>query len=281
MSTPESAKIRIEDLVTMPRPAELAVSPEGTRAAFSLADTDLPRGEARVQVHVAPGTQGADDKGRGADPWTQGFDDAHTPAWSPDGRWLAFLSFRPQPHEDEDDDHREDGLRKLQVFAMPATGGEARRVSEAPEGVELFRWRADSSGVVALAVSPRPAAEKSWRRRREDNHDDPVVVHGEIPELEFWDFPIEGDPVRIFGGLRGVEDFDLSPNGGTIAYATSHTGRPEDAERVEVILRDLESGVVSQPPLPRLACRVSPLSRSRRMTSTRSASSGRPVWLVA
>ena len=34
MPTRESARIRIEDLVTLPRPSELAVSPDGRRIAF-------------------------------------------------------------------------------------------------------------------------------------------------------------------------------------------------------------------------------------------------------
>jgi dipeptidyl aminopeptidase/acylaminoacyl peptidase len=121
-------------------------------------------------------------------------------------------------------------------------GGEARRISELPEGVELFRWLPDSSGVVALAAAPRSAAERTWRRRRGDERDDPFVVEDEIPAWELWRIPLEGSPVRLLGGLRGLGDFDVSPDGKTLALETTHTGRAEDDLNSEIVLIELEGG---------------------------------------
>ncbi|HEX9208065.1 MAG TPA: S9 family peptidase [Steroidobacteraceae bacterium] len=68
------------------------------------------------------------------------------PAWSPDGRWLAFLSDRG------DDD------AVTQVWALPATGGEARALTNLPGGVEDFHWSPDSRRLAVIAQDPsRPA----------------------------------------------------------------------------------------------------------------------------
>jgi dipeptidyl aminopeptidase/acylaminoacyl peptidase len=205
--------------------------------------------------HAAPAARPCPSSGRGTpeapaagpDPFpvrqlTHGLSHIGSPAWSPDGRNLAFVTFRPQPHEDEEDDQREDGSDKDQVFLLPRSGGEARRLTEAPEGVEAFRWAADGSGVYFAGPAPRPAAERGWRRRRREAKEDAIVVHGDVPAWEFWFQPLDGHACRLHGGVKGVDDFDVSPDGNLLVYATNHTGRNEDSDRTEVIVRDLRDG---------------------------------------
>ncbi len=245
-------RVTARDLLGLVSPGDPAAAPGGERVAFTLAESDFGKSELRTRIHVAPAAGGAIPS---SEQWVRGLHDATAPLWSPDGSRLGFLAFRPQPHEDEEDDVREDGEDKQQVFALRASGGEAERLTEAPEGVEAWAFWPDGSGVVTLGPAPRPAAERGWRRRRRDNRDDPLVVDEEIPLLEIRFHPLE-DPDDGEGGdrderrrsrvllppCRGVVDFDVSPDGRLLAYATNHTGRPEDLDRCEVILRDLETG---------------------------------------
>src|SRR6202011_3108035 len=64
-------------------------------------------------------------------PYTGGPREDTHPRWSPDSAWLAFLSNR---------DHD-----KKQVWILPAAGGEARRLTQQPEGVQSFVWAPDST----------------------------------------------------------------------------------------------------------------------------------------
>src|SRR6056297_4114705 len=64
----------------------------------------------------------------------------YAPAWSPDGRSLAFLS-------------RRDGA--AQVYVLRAGGGDAMKVTAAEKGVRAFAWAPDSRRIAILA---RPAA---------------------------------------------------------------------------------------------------------------------------
>lgn len=57
-------------------------------------------------------------------------------AWSPDGRWVAFL-------------RTERGVD--QVYVMPAAGGSAQQISKIPGGVASFSWAPDSRSM-ALTV---------------------------------------------------------------------------------------------------------------------------------
>jgi dipeptidyl aminopeptidase/acylaminoacyl peptidase len=70
--------------------------------------------------------------------WRKG---VSSPAWSPEGDRLAFLA-------DVDD--------KSQIFVMPVNGGDAARVTNAPEGVEQFAWRPDGSAFAYVAVDEAP-----------------------------------------------------------------------------------------------------------------------------
>ncbi|MDQ7086937.1 MAG: hypothetical protein Q9Q13_03375 [Acidobacteriota bacterium] len=235
-------RVTARDLISLKVPGEPSLSPCGRRVAFIVGEVDWEKGEERWQIHLA------DLSGGGGIPvetrqLTRGLSDAGQPRWSPDGRHLAFVTFRPQPHEDEEDDAREDGGEKRQVFLLPAEGGEARRLTQAPEGVEICTWNHDGTAVVTLQQAPRPPAESSWRRQRREVHDDAVVAHAAIPTWEIWSHPLEGgESRRLLGGRRGVGEFDLSPDGRLLAYSTDHTGRPEDQDRAEVLLLDLERG---------------------------------------
>lgn len=233
-------RITPQDLIGLRLPGETAVSPDGTRVAFTLTTTEWGKGGLHTQIHLTPDA-GA-EPGPSDRKLTFGLDDAGRPEWSPDGKHLAFITFRPQPHEDEEDDQREDGTAKHQVFLLPVEGGEARRLTEAPEGVEDYVWWPDGSGVAWLGQAPRSTAEQGWRRHRRETKDDPIVVHADIPEWEIWFQPLEGKPHRLLGGIRGLSDFDISPDGKWLAYATNHTGRNEDNEKTEIILRELETG---------------------------------------
>jgi dipeptidyl aminopeptidase/acylaminoacyl peptidase len=134
-----------EDLARLAHVAEPVLSPDGARVVYSVTITnaeedkqqsDLWRvafdGTDRVQLTFTPKH----------DEWAS--------AWSPDGRWLAFLSDRG------DDD------AKSQVWAMPVGGGEARALTHLPGGVGDFAWSPDGKRMVVVASDPSrpPGAPK-------------------------------------------------------------------------------------------------------------------------
>jgi Tol biopolymer transport system component len=65
------------------------------------------------------------------------------PRWSPDGRYLAFLSAR--------------GDAPTQVWSLFRHGGEARRLTETAQSVESFEWSPDGSRLVLVLRDPKPS----------------------------------------------------------------------------------------------------------------------------
>ena len=82
-------------------------------------------------------------------PWTTAGANRR-PRWSPDGRWLGFLSRR--------------GGLPSQVYVMASSGGEARPVTRLSRGVEDFAWAPDGESVVVVAASGDPWSAKDDRQ---------------------------------------------------------------------------------------------------------------------
>jgi len=102
-----------EDIHLIRTPASPVVAPDEERVAFVVSEVDA--GSYRSSIHVV-----AVEGGQPPVRLTEGPRDI-APAWSPDGRWLAFL-------------RAEAGLPH-QLMVMPAHGGPARRLTEHRLGV--------------------------------------------------------------------------------------------------------------------------------------------------
>ena len=86
--------------------------------------------------------------------------------WSPDGKWIAFLSDRPGvlPKSPEG---------KQQLWIMPADGGEAQQLTKMEKGIDGFKWAPDSQQIAISAEAPEAKAMKD----RKESFGDYQVIH--------------------------------------------------------------------------------------------------------
>ena len=112
------------------------ISPDGGRVAYVVATADRETSEYRSAIWVTP-LDGSAEPRR----FTSGEKRDGSPRWSPDGRWLAFVS------------NRGDDKAQAQLYVIPAeSGGEARRLTDLKESVSEVVWAPDST---RLAFSAR------------------------------------------------------------------------------------------------------------------------------
>src|SRR5881398_2824745 len=71
----------------------------------------------------------------------EGVSSSH-PRWSPDGKYLSFLSARNDA--------------KNQVWLLDRRGGEAQRLTDVAQGVNDFEWSPDSTRLVLILQDPKP-----------------------------------------------------------------------------------------------------------------------------
>ena len=142
-----------EEVYELTSVSEPRISPDATRVAYVVTSIDRDSNEYRGAIWVAPLDASAEPRR-----FTSGERRDTTPRWSPDGRWLAFVS------------NRGDEKTQPQLYVIAAEGGEARKLTDSKEGVEAVTWSPDSTRI-AFAMRSRDEAyededEKDRRPRR-------------------------------------------------------------------------------------------------------------------
>ncbi|HUJ54831.1 MAG TPA: hypothetical protein VLW49_02460, partial [Gaiellaceae bacterium] len=143
--------MRPHDVYAVTRASDPRLSPDGRRVAYVVDSVEREENRYRAAIWVAP-VDGSEEPRQ----FTSGRRHDASPRWSPDGRWLAFVSDR----------EGEDEKAPAQLFVLPADGGEPRRLTDGDESVEWVAWSPDSQRL-AFSRRVRDAAyEEEDERKR-------------------------------------------------------------------------------------------------------------------
>jgi len=180
--------------------------------------------------------------------------------WSPDGKWIAFISDRALPGEAANDDGEpsSDSDKASRLWLIPVSGGEALPLYAQKLDVHDFAWSTDSSCLFFSTTSPltheQQEAEKvEWHdviRWREQNRGDlllKVAVEPAIARALSTPLPNSAAAVKTAQGQAeslpepvlppgadtlvkskfAIEEIAPSPDGKSIAFLT---GPPDHRE---------------------------------------------------
>jgi Tol biopolymer transport system component/DNA-binding winged helix-turn-helix (wHTH) protein len=199
------ASIELRPLTAYPgQEISPAISPEGTRVAFSWQG---PTGGRRIyvtQVAVAQAVRLSEVVEVGADT---------DPAWSPDNQWIAFLR-RYDP-------------KRFDVMLMPALGGAAQKIasgemhSVSVEGTPLLAWTPDSQHLLFTTLRAGQPSGGSYGLHRL------TLATGAVEDLGLENETLHYDTSPAF-----------SPDGRWLAFTRfTRTGRLN-----QVMLQRLQAG---------------------------------------
>ncbi len=206
------------------------LSPDGRWVAYTVAATDSAknRRDADLWMTSWDGTQTVR--------LTTSPESENTPRWSPDGRFLAFLS------------GRDDG-KGAQVWLLDRRGGEAQRLTSIKGGVDAMAWSPDASRLVLVAT-----VDLDTTSRADSTKKRPIVidrylfkqdVSGYLTTAHSHLLLLEVATKRVDTLTTGNADDGVpawSPDGSRIAFVRTPPPEPGTGEQSDVYVMDAHPG---------------------------------------
>jgi dipeptidyl aminopeptidase/acylaminoacyl peptidase len=129
-------KLTLDDLYRLREVSGPEISPEGGWVAYSVSVADSARDRSNTDLWMTSWD------GKRSLRLTTSKANEGTPRWSPDGKYLSFLS------------SREDEREVSQLWLLDRSGGEAERVTDLPGGVSDYAWSPDSKRLALIVSDP-------------------------------------------------------------------------------------------------------------------------------
>jgi dipeptidyl aminopeptidase/acylaminoacyl peptidase len=125
---------------------DLDIAPDGAWVAYAVGIADVARDKDEADLWLS-NWEGTEHIRLTTSP-----DRESSPRFSPDGKWIAFLSGRPRGADDK--------AKGAQLWLLSRQGGEARRLTDRKGGAGDFDWSPDSTRLVFVGDDPDPEADK-------------------------------------------------------------------------------------------------------------------------
>jgi len=239
----------IEDLYRLRAVEDLTVSRDGKTIAFVLRSDDLPRAKRTRHIWLM------DADGQNLRQFTYGEKGETSPIFSPDGKWITFVSSR-------------DGDPNL--FLISTQGGEARPLTKISTGVAGPLWSPDGKWIAfASDVYPECGADDGCNKKIADRWSKgPLHAHtatsllyrhwtewkdgtrthlflvdvatGAVRDLTPGDF--DAPPFQLGGGLQ----YDFSPDSAEIVYESNHDPIPAISTNADLWTVPVSGGTPAQ-----------------------------------
>lgn len=216
-----------EDYYRFKDVTEPAVSPDGRVVAYVVTINDRAADSVKSSVWLV------NWDGTDARAVTSG-DNASHPAFSPDGRYLAFLSSRPADSAS-------------QVWLLDRRGGEARQLTHAGAEVSSFSWSPDGRRMLLVVSKTEQGETRSPKPIVIDSYHFKQDVEGYLTvesrrHLRVIDVATGNETLVTTQPEYDDDHAAWAPDGKTIAYVSNHSKEPERSGVDEIYLIEARAG---------------------------------------
>ncbi|APF16902.1 peptidase S9 prolyl oligopeptidase [Caldithrix abyssi DSM 13497] len=236
----QKAPFSIEALYKIKNVSQLQISPDGKQIVFVATSYNLHKGASNSELYLM-NMDGSKLRRLTFNPASD-----FSPRWSPDGQQILFVSTRKNG---------------AQAWVISASGGEARRLTDFPMGVQDVKWRSADQIIFVSEVFPECGADPECNEEIEQSmKNGPLQAHmadallyrhwtsykdGKRNHLILFDLkskkytditPGDYDYPPLWGG------FDVSPDGRFVCVEAKLVPDPASSTNNDLILIDLESG---------------------------------------
>jgi dipeptidyl aminopeptidase/acylaminoacyl peptidase len=199
---PAKHPITFDDMMKLHRVSAPAISADGKWAAYTVAtpDMDANRNASNVWIVSTAGGEAVQMTQSGHD---------SSPAWSPDGKTLAFISSRGGDSE---------------VYLLSMEGGEAKKLTTLSTGADLFQWSPDGKTIAFTSAVYLDCKDDACNQKRDEEKEKSKVKARVYDHLLYrhWDHWSDGKRSHLFlmpadgsaaaRDLTPTADYDIPPD---------------------------------------------------------------------
>jgi dipeptidyl aminopeptidase/acylaminoacyl peptidase len=252
---PKKRDISLDDLAKIQRVGAPVVSPEGDWIAYTVSQIDAKEDKGQTHLWMVKWDGSARLQ------LTYGKEGASAPRFSPDGRYISFLSSRPGP------------AKGTQVWVLDRRGGEAEQLTAiTDEEIESYSWAPDAK---KLLLTLHPKSEPDAEEGKPPAPPKPIVIdryhfkHDVVGYLrdDAWSsiylYDLATKKAEKLTKDKNVEEEDAvwSPDGAWIAFVSNHDPDPDRSNNTDVFVVAPKPG-----------------SDARKLTTTTDPDTGRLAW---
>ncbi|CUU07834.1 Dipeptidyl aminopeptidase/acylaminoacyl peptidase [Candidatus Kryptobacter tengchongensis] len=213
---PQKRAITVDDLWAMKRISNLTVSPDGRWIAYVVTSYSMEENKGQRDIYLVS------IDGKEVKQLTKSEGSNYSPAWSPDGKKLAFISTR-------------DG--EAQVYVMELETGAIKKITNIALGADGIVWAPDGNYIAFVSQVYPDCPDNDCNLKREKDKELSKVKAKLFTKLPFriWNRWIDDKRSHLFTvELNTGEVIDITPGdydtppidlGGKIDYAFSPDGK--------------------------------------------------------
>jgi dipeptidyl aminopeptidase/acylaminoacyl peptidase len=225
--------IRPADIYRLPNINDPQISPDGKWVSYTLTTIDSLKDSRNSDLWMVSwdGTQDIQ--------LTSSPDGESRGRWSPDGKWLSFLSSRQEG-------------KGAQVWLMDRRGGEGKRLTEIKGGVDDYAWSPDSKRLLLTITDDEPEDTGKIKTTKPyviDRYQYKQDVEGYRykkihTHLYLFDVAAKKLDTLTRGGDYDEEGAVWSPNGAAVAFVSNRSVDPDKNENSDIYVIDAKPGAV-------------------------------------
>ncbi len=160
--------VTFDDVLAIKAVGGATLSPDGSQVLYTVRQWVAEKERMEARTHIwSVATNGSTP----ARQITSGEKGDSQPQWSPDGKFISFVSARGAGED-----------VKAQVYVMRADGGEAARLTDSKENVSSYSWSPDNTRIAYVTTDARSAAEEANLKKRDDER----VFEGDFRYAHAW-----------------------------------------------------------------------------------------------
>ncbi|WP_051531787.1 S9 family peptidase [Sphingomonas sp. URHD0057] len=158
-ASPTAARpIAVSDINNIRDVSAPAIDPSGTWVAYQVGSVDVKADKAFTHLWMTSW-----DGARTLQLTSREKESESTPRWSPDGRYLGFISSRTDKHDND------------QLWLLDRTGGEARPLTKVDGSVVDYAWSPNGRQIALIVLDPDPE-QSSDDAKDDDKPPKPIVI---------------------------------------------------------------------------------------------------------